>query len=86
MNLRRYDYPSAAITVILKDGRTLQESVTSQHGDFSNPASHEELMGKFTRLSLDSLGEERTQLVADTVHRMDELPNVRELTRLLGTA
>ena len=84
MDLRRYDYPSARVTMVLKDGRTLQESVTSQHGDFSNPASDEELLAKFTRLSLDSLGEEGTQMVADTVYRMDELPDITELTRLLG--
>jgi 2-methylcitrate dehydratase PrpD len=84
MTLRRYDYPSARVTVVLKDGRTLRESVTSQHGDFSNPASDEELLAKFARLSFDSLGEERTQMVADTVYRMDELADVRELTSLLG--
>jgi 2-methylcitrate dehydratase PrpD len=86
MNLRRYDYPSARVTVILKDGRTLRESVTSQHGDFSNPASDEELLGKFARLSVDSVGEERTQMVVDAVYRMDELPKVTGLTRLLGEA
>jgi 2-methylcitrate dehydratase PrpD len=84
MNLRHYDYPAARVTVLLKDGRTLRESVTSQHGDFSNPASHEELLGKFTRLSLGTLGEERTQMVVDTVYRMDQLPDVTELTRWLG--
>jgi 2-methylcitrate dehydratase PrpD len=84
MNLRRYDYPSARVTILLKDGRTLKGSITSQHGDFSDPASDEELLGKFTRLSLDTLGEERTQMVVDTVYQIDELPGVTELTRLLG--
>jgi 2-methylcitrate dehydratase PrpD len=86
MNLRRYDYPAARVTIVLKDGRTLRESVTSQHGDFSNPASNKELLGKFTRLSLDTLGGERTQMVADTVYRMDEVPDITELTRLLAEA
>jgi 2-methylcitrate dehydratase PrpD len=84
MNMRHYDYPSARVAVVLKDGRTLRESVTSQHGDYSNPASDKELLGKFSRLSVDSLGRERTQMVVDTVSRMDELPDVTELTRLLG--
>lgn len=86
MSFRRYDYPSARVEVTLNDGRTFEESVTAQHGDSRNPASREELIGKFTFLAVDTLGEARTQQVIETVDRLDKLDDVNELTRLLGAA
>jgi 2-methylcitrate dehydratase PrpD len=84
MSFRRYDYPSSRVEVTLKDGRTFEESVTAQHGDVRNPASREELVGKFTFLAVDTLGEERTQQVVEVVNRLDKLGDVKELTRLLA--
>lgn len=86
MDLRRYDYPAAKVTVTLKDGRTLRENVTAHHGDAANPITHQELLNKFTALARDTLGEARTGQVIDVVSRLDELTDVRELTRLLGQA
>jgi 2-methylcitrate dehydratase PrpD len=83
MNLRRYDYPAAKVIVSLKDGRTLEECVTAQYGDTRNPLSHEELVGKFISLASSALGE-RTQDVIGTVYRLDQIEDIRELTRLLG--
>jgi 2-methylcitrate dehydratase PrpD len=84
MSLRRYDYPAARVAVSLKDGRTLEESVTVQRGDAQNPVDHEELLGKFRFIAGDVLGEARTKQVIDTVAKLDTLVNVRELTALLG--
>ena len=84
MNLRSYDYPAARVTVSLKDGRVIQESVTTQYGDSQNPASTEELTGKFTFLAQEVLGEERTQQVIKTVGDLDTLKDLGELTGLLG--
>ena len=86
MNLRRYDYPSAQVAVHLTDGRIRRAEVTSQRGDFSNPAGREELLGKFDLLSRDSLGAERVQPVVDAVSRLDQMSDVSELTALLSTA
>ena len=83
MNLRRYDYPSARVTVRLNDGRQLEHSVTAHHGDTRNPASPEELAAKFCSLSQESLGEERARRVVDLVGRLDILGDVGELTGLL---
>ncbi len=85
MNLRRYDYPAAAVTVRLKDGRNLQSSVTSQRGDFSNPAPREELLAKFRLLASEVWDEETIQRIIDTVGRLDELESITELTELLST-
>ncbi len=85
MNLRRYDYPAARVAVQLTDGRVRRAEVTSQRGDFSNPAGREELLGKFDLLSRDALGVNGVQKVVETVSRLDRLSDVGELTALLST-
>lgn len=85
MNLRRYDYPSARVSVQLTDGRVRRAEVTSQRGDFSNPANRDELLGKFDLLSRDTLGAPGVQRVIETVSRLDRLSDVGELTALLST-
>ena len=86
MDLRRYDYPAARVAVSLKDGRVLTESVTAHHGDSQNPASPEELVGKFNFLAQDVLGEAGAARVAETVGHLDALGNIKDLTRLLKRA
>ena len=83
MNFRRYDYPAARVAISLRDGRTLNESVTVHHGDYQDPASRQELVGKFTFLVEEILGQAQTAEVIDTVDRLDGLPDIRELTALL---
>ena len=83
MDLRRYDYPAARVAISLKDGRTLTEDVTAHHGDTENPASPEELVGKFNFLVQDVLGEAGAVRVVETVGNLDALGNIKELTRLL---
>ena len=84
MDLRRYDYPAAKVAVSLKDGRILSENVTAHHGDAQNPASREELVGKFNFLTQDVLDEATAVRVVETVGYLEALGNIRELTRLLG--
>ena len=83
MNLRRYDYPAAAVTVRLKDGRTLESSVVSQRGDFSNPAPREDLLNKFRVLAGATWDVERIEHIIATVERLDTLGSTSELTGLL---
>ncbi len=83
MDLRRYDYPAAKVAVSLKDGRILTEDVTAHHGDARNPASREELVGKFNFLAQEVLGDAGAARVVETVDYLDSLGNIRELTRLL---
>ena len=83
MSLRRYDYPAARVAVELADGRLRRAEVTSQRGDFSNPAVREELRGKFDLLARDTLDAGGVQQVVGTVSRLDQLADVGELTALL---
>ncbi len=83
MDLRRYDYPAARVTVELNSGRTLSESVITHHGDHRNPASPEELRRKFVSLAEGALGSNRTRDVMEAVGRIEELSDIRDLTALL---
>ena len=80
MSLRRYDYPSARVAVHLGDGRSLESSVVSQRGDATNPASREQLLGKFRSLAGPTLGDDGVARAIDTAGRMDRLENITELT------
>ena len=80
MSLRRYDYPSARVAVHLGDGRSLESSVVSQRGDATNPASREDLLGKFRALAGPTLGDDGVARAIDTAGRMDRLENITELT------
>ena len=84
MNMRRYDYPAARVSITLQDGRTLEGSAGAHYGDSHNPRPREDLLNKFRSLAEESLGEKRTEEVIATVGRLDSLGSVRELTALLG--
>ena len=84
MDLRRYDYPTAKVTVTLTDGRSLKHEVTAHRGDSRNPVTPEELRGKFLALAGESLGEERARRVIESVDNLENLGDIKELTALLG--
>jgi 2-methylcitrate dehydratase PrpD len=84
MDLRRYDYPAADVTVTLEGGRVISQRVTAHRGDAPNPATLEELIGKFGFLAIDSMGEEDISRIVKAVERLDDLAHIGELTRLLG--
>ena len=86
MSLRRYDYPAARVAVHLYDGRVLQTGVASQRGDFTNPRSRDELLGKFRSLCHETLGQGGADQVIDAASRLDQLEAVGELTRFLADA
>ena len=67
----------------LDNGRVLEESVTVQRGDARNPISQQQLESKFTELSRGVLGGAKTLQVIDVVQRLDQLTDIRTLTRLL---
>ncbi|MCY4416690.1 MAG: MmgE/PrpD family protein [Chloroflexi bacterium] len=85
MSLRRYDYPSARVAVHLGDGRSLESSVVSQRGDATNPASREDLLGKFRALAGPTLGDDGVARAIDTAGQIDRLENITELTGLFRT-
>ena len=83
MSVRQPDYPSARVSIGLVDGRLLTESTTVARGDAVNPVPREVILDKFMYLATPVLGEERARVVLETVGRVDELKDIRELTSLL---
>jgi len=84
MSPRRTDYPSARVTVALRDGRTLEATAGIVRGDSDNPVPADEVIDKFLALASPVIGEGRARLVAKSVEQIDALPDVRELTALLA--
>jgi len=85
MNPRRPDdYPTAAVTVALRDGRRLTERTIVVRGDAAAPIDRGEVVAKFVALAAPVVGAVRAQAVVDTVERIDELKDVRDLTALLA--
>ena len=84
MSLRRYDYPAAHVSVHLNDGRVIETGVASQRGDFTNPKSRNDLLGKFNRLAGETLGADGARQVIDAASRLDEMEHIGELTELLA--
>ena len=84
MSLRRDGYPTAVVSVRLDDGRVLSGTTTAIRGDAANPVPYEELVGKFLSLTTDVLGVDQAQAAVETVARLEQLPDVRKLTSLLG--
>lgn len=85
MNMKRADYPSARLSIGLKNGRIFSGSTTVIRGDAANPVSQEELVDKFMFLTADVLGHERALEAVEAISHLERLMDVRELTSLLGS-
>jgi 2-methylcitrate dehydratase PrpD len=76
---------TARVSLSLRDGRTLKGSTTVARGDAANPASREERVAKFAALAGPVVGDRRIGRIVETVERLGELEDVRELTSLVTT-
>jgi 2-methylcitrate dehydratase PrpD len=83
MSPRRADAPTARVRIVLRDGRTLEETTTVVRGDALSPAPRDEITGKFVALASPILGESHARKVADAVDEIHALDDVRALTTLL---
>ena len=84
MSMRRDDGDTARVAVRLADGRELVSTAGAVWGDAANPAPRERLREKFLALAAPVLGAERAQAVVEQVARLDQLDDIRHITRLLG--
>ncbi len=83
MSPRSSDYPTARVRLTLRDGRVLEETTTVVRGDALNPAPVEEVIRKFLTLSSRVLGDSRARDVVETIHEVEALKDVRQLTARL---
>ena len=73
----------ARATVTLTDGRSATHACESHRGDFNDPFSEAELRAKFRELAGEVVTAEGAAAVEAAVDRIDEWPNIGELTGLL---
>jgi 2-methylcitrate dehydratase PrpD len=81
----RSDGPTARVVVTLRDGRTLEKTTMVPRGDAANPASREARLAKVRTLAAPVIGATGVDRVVETVERLGELKDIRELTALVTT-
>ena len=86
MSPRHIDRPTARVRIMLRDGRTLEETATVVRGDAANPVPAADVVAKFLALSAPALGEPRARRVVEAVHEIDTLKDIRDLTASLVPA
>ncbi|UCC85789.1 MAG: MmgE/PrpD family protein [Anaerolineales bacterium] len=73
-----------AIRVTLHTSRgDFTTTVEYPKGDPANPLSHAELVDKFRWLTVDILGEERSQALMELIDALEQMDDLKPLTRLL---
>jgi len=83
MSPRRADAPTARVRLMLRDGRTLEETTTVVRGDALSPVPRDELTAKFVALVAPILGESHARKIVDAVDEVDTLEDVSALTAVL---
>ena len=83
MTPRRADAPTARVRLVLRDGRTLEETTTVVRGDALSPVPRDEITAKFVSLTAPILGESHARKVVDVVEDADTLEDVGALTAML---
>lgn len=84
MSMQRSDYPTATVSVLLKDGRTVSRSTTVVRGDSANPAPPEALIEKFLALAGATVGASRAKTIVETVGVLEEIEDLQILTACLA--
>src|SRR5262245_57503021 len=71
------------VEVTLKNGQTLREHVINCRGRPENPMSPEEVEKKAAWLMEPVLGKKNVDQIINTVRRIETIPSIRDLTKLL---
>lgn len=69
----------AAVDVTLKDKRVVSGQVDFPKGDMRKPMTEKELIQKFSDLTRDIIGEEKSRHVMDTVFSLEKIDSIEEL-------
>jgi 2-methylcitrate dehydratase PrpD len=77
---------SLRITLKTRDGHTLTEFMRDTRGHFLNPVTHEDLETKFRTVTAGILPADRTEPLLDMIRRLDQIPDVTQLTAQLQFA
>ena len=83
------EYPAkwpSRVEVATKEGEIYEASVDYPMGDPENPLPAEGLTGKFRMLASRALPEDEAEAVIEAVFKLEDVPDVRQLTELLHPA
>ena len=75
----------ARVSIALKDGRVLTREARGARGYPANPASDEELDAKFLACAARALSQPAASRALELLRGIERLPDVRALTRALGS-
>ena len=75
----------AIVTIRLRDGRVLAREANGARGYPDRPASREDLEKKFLSCGLGALHQEQLQAALTCLHKLESLPDTRQLTALLAS-
>jgi 2-methylcitrate dehydratase len=73
----------AGIEIVFADGQSLRETVEVPEGDAERPLSQSSLERKFMNFAVPVVGRAGAERVVSLVDGLEELKDVRELTRAL---
>ena len=73
----------AEVEVTTKYGKKFSEAEYYPKGSYKNPLTEEELQSKFLSLATVTFPKEQARKIMDTIHRLDELKLISELTSLI---
>jgi 2-methylcitrate dehydratase len=74
----------ASIVIAFADGQSLHETVEVPEGDAERPLSRSSLDRKFMNFAIPVVGKSGAERIMSLVNGLEELKDVRELTRALG--
>lgn len=80
-------YPGAFpgwVKIRLKNGRSFEHRMPANRGAQANPASEEEIIGKFEDNASIVLSRENIQKLKDLLLNIESVPDVREITRCMA--
>ncbi|KGX87467.1 MmgE/PrpD family protein [Pontibacillus marinus] len=81
------EFPKKAlcwIEVYMNDGKVHSSAVQQAQGDWDYPLSKVDKQEKFYRLVVPHLGQERSNELYKMIHSIEQLLNIKELTRLIN--
>ncbi len=77
------EFRPAKVTIGLKNGRTLSESVKTNKGDWQNPYSSDDLQDKFYSLANRVFNERKAQMIIKRVSDLDQLKDMKDLFQFI---
>lgn len=77
------EFRPAKVTIRLKNGETLSESVKTNKGDWQNPYSPDDLEDKFYSLSKRVFNGRKAQMIFKKVSNLDQLKDMKDLFQII---